>query len=209
MNRRLIIFYALALAFHAAAFFYFKPAAPRPPKIVERTYIDVALAVPSAPEPPKVETPKPVLPLPPKVKIPLPEKPEPKREIIPPAPKPEMTVPPPKPEPPPPIVKPVIIPSPKPPQEYVSVTQPNYARRAEPVYPDQARRWHQEGVVVLALFINEKGTLDKVEIIKSSGFSLLDAAAVKAMRQSQFSPAMDGAVPIRSRAEATVTFRLE
>jgi protein TonB len=205
MKRSPAIFYALALAFHAVALFYLKPPAPQPPKMIERTYVDIALAAPPAPEPPKPQSPPPVPQ--PKVATPAQPKIEPKPE--PPTPKTAMTIPAPKPEPPPPVAKPVLILQPKLPPEYVSVTQPNYAARAEPIYPDQARRWHQQGVVVLALFINELGALDKVEIVKSSGFPLLDAAAVKAMKKSRFAPALDGAVPIRSRAEATVTFRLE
>lgn len=59
------------------------------------------------------------------------------------------------------------------------------------------------------LYINGSGTLDKVEIVKSSGFPLLDEAAIKEMKQSQFEPAMDSAIPIRSRAQASVTYRLE
>jgi protein TonB len=158
-----------------------------------------------------VEIPPPVVP-PPKVEIP-PPKTEPKEEPIPPASKPEMVIPEPKPEPPPPPPKPVVpppvIPPPPPPEEYVQVAEPKYAARAEPIYPTEARRRHQEGIVRLELFINESGALDKIEIVKSSGFPLLDAAAIKAMRQSQFDPATSGAIKIRSRAEATVTFRLE
>ena len=64
-------------------------------------------------------------------------------------------------------------------------------------------------MVQLELFINETGAPDKIEIVKSSGFPLLDAAAIKAMKQSQFDPALNGADKIRSRAYATVTFKLE
>ncbi|HEY2329753.1 MAG TPA: energy transducer TonB [Verrucomicrobiae bacterium] len=208
MNRLLPIFYAVAIAFHAAVLFWLKPPAPRPPKIVEKTFIDVALTAPP-PEPPKVQAPPPVVP-PPKVETP-PPKPEPKPEPVPLPPEPVMTIPEPKPEPPPPkpVAPPVVIPPPQPPDEYVQVAEPKYATRAEPIYPTEARRRHQQGIVRLELFISELGALDKIEIVKSSGFPLLDAAAIKAMRQSQFDPAMSGAIKIRSRAEATVTFRLE
>jgi periplasmic protein TonB len=208
MNRRLFIFYAIALALHCAAFFYLKTPAPQPPKMVERTYIDVALTAPPAPPAPVQPKPQPTppVPVPPQKTETLPP---PKPELKPEPPvKTEMAIPTPKPEPPP-VVKTIVVPPPKPSPEYVPVTQPNYARRAPPIYPDQARRWHQQGIVTLALFINEHGALERVEIIKSSGYSLLDAAAVKAMKQSRFEPAMDGATPVRSRAEATVTFRLE
>ncbi len=202
MKRPLIIFYALALAFHAVVLFYLKPPAPKPPKIFNETYVDVTLTQPPPPQP---ET-KPIV-------VPPPPKPEEKPQPAPP-PKPEMTIPEPKPEPPPPppAPKPVVVPPPKPKpptEEYVPVTQPNFAVQAQHVYPPEAARRHQQGTVVLMLYINGSGTLDKIEIVKSSGFPLLDSAAIKEMKQSKFQPAMDGAIPIRSRAQASVTYRLE
>jgi protein TonB len=201
MNRALIIFYAVAVAFHAVVLFYLKPPAPKPPKIFNETYVDVTLTRPPEPEPPKPI----VVPQPP------PPKPEEKTQP-PPPPKPEMTIPEPKTEPSPPAQKPVVIPppQPKPPtEEYVPVTQPTFAQQATHVYPTEAARRHQQGTVVLMLYVNGSGVLDKVEIVKSSGFPLLDAAAIKEMKQSRFDPAMDGAIPIRSRAQASVTYRLE
>jgi protein TonB len=157
-------------------------------------------------KPPEPEPPIPfVVPQPPQPKPE--EKPQP-----PPPPKPEMTIPDPKPEPPPPAPKPVVIPppQPKPPtEEYVPVTQPNFVVQATHVYPTEAARRHQQGTVVLMLYVNGSGTLDKIEIVKSSGFPLLDAAAIREMKLSKFEPAMDGAIPIRSRAQASVTYRLE
>jgi periplasmic protein TonB len=207
MNRSLIIFYAIALAFHAVVLFYLKPPASKPPKIFNETYVDVTLTKPPEPEPPK---PIVVPPPQPKIEMPLPqpeEKPQP-----PPPPKPEVTIPEPKPEPPPPAPKPVVIPPPQPKpttEEYVPVTQPTFKKQAQHIYPPEAARRHQQGVVVLMLYINGSGTLDKIEIVKSSGFPLLDAAAIKEMKQSRFEPAMDGTIPIRSRAQASVTYRLE
>jgi protein TonB len=211
MNRALVIFYAIALAFHAVVLFCLKPPAPRPPKIFNETYVDVTLTTPPPPQP---EPPKPIVvpqPSQPKVETPLPkseEKPQP-----PPPPKPEMTIPESEPTPPSPqVVQPVAVPPPQPKpttEEYVPVTQPTYAVQATHAYPPEAARRHQQGVVLLMLYINGHGTLDKVEIVKSSGFPLLDAAAIKEMKQSRFEPAMDGAIPIRSRAQASVTYRLE
>jgi TonB family protein len=59
------------------------------------------------------------------------------------------------------------------------------------------------------LYISGSGTLAKIEIVKSSGYPLLDSAAIREMKMSKFEPAMDGAIPIRSRAQASVTYRLE
>ena len=203
MKRPLFIFYALALAFHAVVLFWLKPPAPKPPKIFNETYVDVTLTTPPPPPP----EPKPVVvPPPPMVQPVAAPKPEEKPQPSLP-PKPEMTIPAPKPEPPPP---PVAVPPPKPnPQEYVPVTQPTFVQQAAHVYPPEAARRHQQGIVVLMLYISGGGTLDKIEIVKSSGYPLLDAAAIKEMKQSKFEPAMDGAIPVRSRAQASVTYRLE
>jgi protein TonB len=212
MNRALVIFYSIALLFHAVVLFYLKSSAPRPPKIFNETYVDVTLTQPP-PEPPKpVVVPQPLRP---KIETPPPkpeEKPQP-----PPPPKPEMTIPEPKPEPtkpepPPPAPKPVVVPQPQPepPEEkYVSVTELKYAHRVEAIYPPEAQRRHQQGQVTVKIYINEAGVLDKVEIVKSSGHPLLDAAAVKAVKESQFSAAFEGVIPIGQWAEQTFTFRLE
>jgi periplasmic protein TonB len=198
VKRPLIIFYTLALAFHAFVLFYLKPPAPKPPKIFNETYVDVTLT-----QPPQSEPPKPIV---------VPPPPQPIIEA--PPPKPEMTIPEPKPTPPPPspVVQRVAVPPPQPKpsqEEYVPVTQPNFALQATHVYPPEAARRHQQGTVVLMLYINGNGALDKVEIVKSSGYPLLDEAAIREMKLSKFEPAMDGAIPIRSRAQAGVTYRLE
>ena len=207
MKRPLVIFYALALAFHAVVLFCLKPPAPRPPKILNETYVDVTLTQPPPPPP----EPKPIVVPPPKPVV-IPPKPEEKLQP-PPPPKPEMTIPEPKPQPspPPPAPKPVVVPPPQPKltEEYVPVTQPTYAVQATHVYPPEAARRHQQGTVVLMLYISGSGTLAKIEIVKSSGYPLLDSAAIREMKMSKFEPAMDGAIPIRSRAQASVTYRLE
>jgi periplasmic protein TonB len=206
MNRALVIFYAVAVAFHTVVLFYLKPPAPKPPKIFNETYVDVTLTTP----PP--ETPKPIVvpPLKPKVEMPLP-KPEEKPQPAP-SPKPEMTIPEPKPQPTPQpsAPKPVVVPPPQPksPEKYVSITEPKYARRVQAIYPGEAQRRHQQGSVTVMIYINESGVLDKVEIVKSSGYPLLDAAAVKAVKQSEFSAQLVDAIQVGSRAEQTFTFEL-
>lgn len=96
-----------------------------------------------------------------------------------------------------------------PPNPVLDVGQPSYASRVEPEYPAQARRLHQQGTVTLALFIGKDGSLEKVEVSKSSGHPLLDDAAVEAMKESRFLPANQGNTPVASRAEVSITFRLE
>jgi protein TonB len=206
MKRALIIFYFVALMIHVVILFWLKPPAPRPSKILNETYVEVALTTP----PPQPAPPKPQpIPPPPKPVI-VPPKPEEKPPL--PPPKPEMIIPAPKPIPPPPLApKPVVVPTPAklPPEKYISIREPKYARRVEAVYPAEAQRRHQQGQVVVMIYISADGALDKVTVIKSSGYPLLDAAALRAVKESRFSGEFIGAIPIGSRAEQTFTFELQ
>jgi protein TonB len=60
-------------------------------------------------------------------------------------------------------------------------------------YPPLARRREQQGEVQLRLLILANGTVGDVRIHKSSGFALLDAAAVESMSKARFSPAKNQA----------------
>lgn len=55
-------------------------------------------------------------------------------------------------------------------------------------YPRLARRKGMEGVVVLKLTIDARGTLLSVEVEQSSGHGVLDRAAVKALRELEALP---------------------
>ena len=92
--------------------------------------------------------------------------------------------------------------------KYLEVSQPAYLKRNDPEYPARARRARQQGTVVLALFINELGGLDKVELVQSSGHAALDEAALAAEKKSRFRPAYHGNQPVPSRAEVPYHFKL-
>ncbi|HEY1718710.1 MAG TPA: energy transducer TonB [Verrucomicrobiae bacterium] len=87
--------------------------------------------------------------------------------------------------------------------------KPNYLKNPEPVYPELARRRHQEGLVLLAVKITAQGRAGRVEIKKSSGFSLLDNAAVEAVRDWEFQPARIGSLALESEIEVPVRFELK
>ncbi len=92
--------------------------------------------------------------------------------------------------------------------EYQVLNQPYYVKRGQARYPLEAKKSHQEGTVVLTLYINALGRLDKIEVKESSGFPLLDEAAITAERQSRFRPAYLGNRPVPSKAEVPYRFRL-
>lgn len=58
-----------------------------------------------------------------------------------------------------------------------------------PVYPRQARIRGIEGDVILKIHIDNGGLPFLVEVADSSGYSILDQAAIKGVRQWRFDPA--------------------
>ena len=93
--------------------------------------------------------------------------------------------------------------------QYHLLSQPFYLRRGQPEYPALARRKRQEGAVLLTVFINALGGLDKIEVKESSGFPLLDEAAIAAERKSRFRPAYVDNRPVPSKAEVPYRFKME
>lgn len=70
-------------------------------------------------------------------------------------------------------------------------------------YPAVARRQGQQGTVTLRITVDDKGSIVSTEIAASSGWPLLDAAAIEAASRAVCPPFAD---PVRGFA-AKVTFR--
>ena len=86
---------------------------------------------------------------------------------------------------------------------------PNYFQNPPPEYPELARQMRQEGLVMLAVDVDREGIPIKVGILQSSGFHLLDQAAVKAVRHWKFQPGRIGDLPVESNVTVPFRFRLE
>lgn len=84
---------------------------------------------------------------------------------------------------------------------------PSYSN-PKPVYPELARKRGQEGRVLLSAHIDEKGELTELRVDKSSGFSLLDEAALKAVRRWRFKPALRDGMPVKGTALIPIEFLL-
>lgn len=91
--------------------------------------------------------------------------------------------------------------------DFGSATGPAFLRRVSPVYPDQARRRGQEGKVLLRLTIDERGNLQKVEVLEGAGFGF-EEAAIEAVKRSSFRPASIEGKPVPSIARLPVRFVL-
>lgn len=82
------------------------------------------------------------------------------------------------------------------------------ADNVPPQYPRLARRFGYEGLVILIAAVSEEGTCLKVGIKKSSGYTILDRAAAKAVCAWEFKPAERKGVPVQGEIEIQVRFRL-
>ncbi len=88
-------------------------------------------------------------------------------------------------------------------------SKPRYFQNQPPEYPQLARQMHQEGLVILSVEVDHKGMPVKVEVEQSSGYHLLDRAALKAVRHWRFQPQRIGDLTVKSRVAVPVRFRLE
>lgn len=90
-----------------------------------------------------------------------------------------------------------------------SIAKPDYLRNPPPQYPEMALRAGQKGTVVLRVNVTAEGTVEDLEIAKSSGYPLLDQAARRAVRGWRFHPARVGSINVESLVEVPVDFRIQ
>lgn len=84
----------------------------------------------------------------------------------------------------------------------------SFANNAPPRYPEQARRAGWQGTVLLELTVAPSGDVTNVRVLESSGYDVLDAAAVTAVRQWKGRPARRGGEPVSSTEVLPVRFKL-
>ncbi len=77
-----------------------------------------------------------------------------------------------------------------------------------PDYPRSAREAGWEGTVMLRVEVLDNGAAGAVAIHRSCGHEVLDQAALLAVQKWKFTPAMDGAFPVRSVVYLPVQFDL-
>jgi protein TonB len=84
-----------------------------------------------------------------------------------------------------------------------------YLHNPLPRYPRDARRRRIEGTVVLDVTVDAAGRPARVEVQSSSGFPMLDRAALEAVGGWRFEPARRRGVAIAGDVRVPVVFRLE
>lgn len=86
---------------------------------------------------------------------------------------------------------------------------PRPKKAIRPEYPRLSRLRGEQGDVIVEIVVNERGTVDEVTVVASSGYSELDAAAVKAAKAAKFNPAKADGAAVRSTARLTLNFQLK
>ncbi len=76
----------------------------------------------------------------------------------------------------------------------------------QPAYPETAVAGREQGAVIVAVLVKTDGTVRRLALQKSSGFSDLDNAAMNAVNGWKFVPAMKDGVPVEGPAVVQVAF---
>jgi len=86
------------------------------------------------------------------------------------------------------------------------IKEPAKLVNVAPVYPEEARRAHVEGVVILECTVTPQGKVSEVRVLR--GIPMLTSAAIGAVKQWCYTPTLYGGVPIPVTMTVTVRFNL-
>jgi protein TonB len=89
-----------------------------------------------------------------------------------------------------------------------TIAHPCYLQNNPPAYPEKSLKLGQQGLVLLMVRVSCEGYALDASIKQSSGYVLLDGAAIKAVKSWTFKPARMGSVPIESEVEVPIRFSL-
>jgi protein TonB len=86
------------------------------------------------------------------------------------------------------------------------IKPPNKIKDVKPVYPTIAQTARVEGIVIIEATIGPAGTVLEAKLLRS--IPLLDAAALEAVRQWEFTPTLLNGSPVAVVMTVTVNFTL-
>ena len=104
-----------------------------------------------------------------------------------------------EPPPPPPLIVPVRL--------HSGIRPPHKIVDAAAIYPAAARAAHIQGMVIIEATIDARGNVEAARVLRPQ--PLLDQAALDAVRQWRFTPALLSGVPIPVIMTVTVNFMLQ
>jgi protein TonB len=111
-----------------------------------------------------------------------------------------------------PVVTAPSVPAPPAPPAAEKVTEPRgyagYLNNPPPTYPTAAQKRGLQGQVVLKVHVLASGHPDDVTVARSSGYGILDEAALRAVSQWTFEPARRGQAPIDGWVQVPLNFKI-
>jgi len=94
-------------------------------------------------------------------------------------------------------------------QDLVVYARPKYKENPPPHYPKIARRKGYEGTILLRVEVLENGKAGKIEIEESSGFKVLDTAALRSVKSWTFVPGTKNGKKIKQWVMVPIRFSLK
>jgi len=89
------------------------------------------------------------------------------------------------------------------------MTQATPLSSQKPKYPKPAIIRNQEGKVIVKLLIDKTGKAQTAELIKSSGYRLLDKSVLRFVKREKFVPANQNGIAVDSTQEFSFRFVLK
>lgn len=86
---------------------------------------------------------------------------------------------------------------------------PLYRRNPAPGYPMIGRKRGYQGTVILEVLVNREGRVGDLRVVASSGYSVLDQAALASVKTWIFEPGMRAGKKVDMWVKVPVRFRLE
>jgi len=84
----------------------------------------------------------------------------------------------------------------------------SYLNNPAPQYPSSAKRRNIEGKVLLEVLVDANGNAEKIVISRSSGFAILDNAALEAVKNWRFVPAKKAGKAVAAQVTVPIEFKI-
>lgn len=96
-----------------------------------------------------------------------------------------------------------------PPTQPPRKARPAYKKNPRPEYPRVARRRRYQGTTLLEVLVGTTGKANDIRVLKSSGFDILDRAAVTAVKSWLFEPGMREGERVEMWVRVPIRFQLK
>ena len=87
--------------------------------------------------------------------------------------------------------------------------EPAFKYKPRLEYPEAARTFEYQGTVYVKAFIGYDGSVLRIAVVETSGYPILDSAAVSYIAKCKFTPALQQGKPVPIWIGQTITFKLK